>query len=335
MLSPFLSWCATQGIITPLTLCGEETSYRYMKIDNHSLSGDILRIPLKACIIDKTPELLSQKLAKERDMGDESIFAPYINVLPTLDVSENGDYIGPLSCMPRFWDEKRIEVVSDADGGQLERKLIEDKRNGLDPWAHACVTSRANYVLGHGYAMTPILDMINHDSSISTSARVDEEDELYLSSSTSFSAGSEVFISYGELTNLETLCSYGFVSSKNEHNKESIDVIMIRKAPVKVTFSCIDGSIDENSLAILRSFLATPAELDNTKFFDKPISDNNEEEVFSLIASYLQEAIEDAARGVNKLKGQDELLEKYLSSRVSTLEKGLTFVNTKFPCLEY
>jgi hypothetical protein len=373
---------------------GENSSYRYMayyesgnesqkknSIDiltmSPTVSGTILQIPLDACIIAETPELLSKKLAKERDLGKDSFYEPYINVLPSLDNdnSDGSDGSGidihdgcSLRSMPRFWERKRVELVTNADGGQMERKLMEDERKELDPWAHACVVSRANYVYGHGFAMTPILDMINHDGSVSTSAKIvhnnddngNSKDELHLSINDDFEIGNEVKISYGELTNLETLCNYGFISPPGEHcnkfNTECIDILLMRKAPVKVTISDVDGRIDLGAIATLRSNLATPAELDkiynndsssdgnanvsgnvdsSNKFFTAPISDSNEEEVFSLIASFIDEAITDATDGVDKVRGEDDLVERYLQCRADTLKKGLEYVKKKFPDLEY
>ena len=95
---------------------------------------------MNACIIAETPEKLSQKLAQERNLGQDSFYAPYIHVLPNLETISKKDK-NQLSSMPRFWDSERIELVSHADGGQIERKLKEDERKDLDPWAYAYVTS--------------------------------------------------------------------------------------------------------------------------------------------------------------------------------------------------
>jgi hypothetical protein len=41
------------------------------------------------------------------------------------------------------------------------------------PWALACVDSRSNFLPDNAYSMTPrMLDMLNHDSRVKTSARV-------------------------------------------------------------------------------------------------------------------------------------------------------------------
>ena len=351
MITPFKSWCTAQGILTPLQLCGE-LPYRYMKYDDSQLAngsigkdeitGPILRVPLHACIIADSPVDLSKRLAEEKDMGEESKFAPYINILPELDYYKE--------ILPRFWSEERIDLVTDGDGGQVYRKIQEDDCPDVDPWAHACVTSRANYVQKNGYAMTPILDMINHDSASITSAAI-LEDELFLSVDNTFQNGEEVFISYGDLTNLETLCNYGFISDKKTAcNSESIDVLMMRQQPVKVTISSVDGSLDPGSIAILRSYLASPAEISakenereengakgtSLSLFASPISESNEEEVFSFIASFIDEALYDARSGVEKASEKnDDLVERYLTARAETLVKGLDFVKSKFPGIEY
>jgi len=264
--------------------------------------------------------------------------------------------------MPRFWSADRMEMITAADGGQVLRKTTEDARPDLDPWAHACVTSRANYVQGHGFAMTPILDMINHDGLCGTRASI-VEDELYLSVDQTYSMGDEVFISYGDLTNLETLCNYGFVdpssSSEDEdvdddstttvtkkHNEEVIDVSMIRRPAVRVVVSDADGSFDADALATLRSYLISPEEMERRRnmeggetngpitTFINPISEESEEDVFCLITSFLIEALADANDGVEVAMGQeDRLVECYLRERVTTLEKGLAFARRKFPSL--
>lgn len=358
-LAEFKAWCFEKGIITPLNLLireddndeigNENNKYRFMEYsDNDSFSkrpekldGPILRVPLKACIIADSPEDLSIELAKERDLGDKSFFAPYIKVLPSLDSPS-------IQSMPRMWSAEKMEKVIEFDGGQIYQKVqmdaMKNKDLNLDPWAHACVTSRANYLFGKGYAMTPILDMINHDATSKTSARI-IQDELFLSVDKEFGKGEEVFISYGDLTNLETFCNYGFVSETNRSNKEFIDVKMIRRLPVRVTIdSESGGSLDAGSLATLRSYLTPPEEvnallarnenLSMNTVFTKPISDSNEVEVYSFIASFVDEAIHEGSKGIDWARENDDaLLEKYLVSRVNVLKKGLEFMTQRFPDL--
>ena len=206
-LSEFEKWCIEKGINTPLNLKLRNGSYRFMEYSDESsfpnrpenLDGPILRVPLKACIMADTLEELSVALAKERDLGSDSDFAPYIRVLPTLGKSSS------LDVLPRFWTEEKMDKVSEFDGGQIYRKVKMDKdsqKNNVDQWAYACVSSRANFLgPGRGYAMTPVLDMINHDPSSKTSGAV-IDDELFLSVESEFKKGDEVMISYGVLSNL-------------------------------------------------------------------------------------------------------------------------------------
>ncbi len=342
MLSPFVSWCIQQGAITQLELCGESSTYRYMRYDpinvsittSPTIQGEILKIPLKTCIIADTPESLSHKLLKEKELGQDSFYAPYIDVLPTLEKDTKNDmFVGTLSTLPRFWNDERKELVTKADGGQMERRLVQDYRKDVDPWAYACVSSRANYVLGHGFAMTPILDMINHDSSVTTTAKivkdnngVDVDEELHLFIGDSFDIGEEVFISYGDLTNLDTLCNYGFVSEMNQSNKETVDILLMGSAPVQVEISQMDGSIDNTALSILRSSISVVARDNN---------DGMDEEVYSLIASFIDEAIYDANEGAGKsIEQGDDLVTKYLQCRSATLQRGLDRIKNKFPEIE-
>lgn len=350
-LSEFKDWCTSQGILTPLDLkVRGEDNYRYMEYsDDESFTnrpeqledGPILMVPLKACITADTPENLSKELAKEKELGDQSFFAPYINVLPSLESKY-------LQSMPRLWPTEKLEETIEFDGGQIYNKVqmdrIQKKDLNLDPWADACVTSRANYILDKGYAMTPILDFLNHDSASQTSARI-IDDDLFLSVEGKNKKGDEVFISYGDLTNIETLCNYGFVSETNSFNKEIVDVKMIRKAPVPVTIDDQSGgSLDVGSLATLRSYLTPIEEIeaivakDNNismrTVYMKPISDSREEEVYSFIASFVDEAIYDATQGIEWAQSnQDKLMEIYYTERVKVLKKGIAFMKKKIPDL--
>lgn len=354
-LAVFKDWCTSRGIITPLDLQVRSENggdYRYMVYSSDQsiagrpdkLSGPILRIPLDACIVSDTLEGLAKELEKERNLGENSKFAPYINVLPTLSSPS-------LQSMPRFWSEEKLEKVSEFDGGQIYQRveLVKStcKEYNLDPWAYACVNSRANFLDGKGYAMTPILDMINHDGSSKTTASI-MENELFLSIEKDFSFGDEVFISYGSFSNVETLCDYGFVDlESNNFKTECVDVRMIRKAPVKVTIDGnANGRIDLGSLTILRSYLAPPEAVEallssNDKIsrntvFTRPISDAIEEDVHSFIASFIDEAIFDGKEGIQWAKdNHEDMIEKYLNCRVEVLTKGLNFIKRKFPDLLY
>lgn len=321
----FESWCLAQGITSPLKLQGADSSYRYMSCVDGEVMGDLLRVPLDACITADSSEALAERLAFEKSLGSDSKFAPFIDMFPpTLE---------SLSGMPRFWNPSRLDTVT--DGGQLEQRMKLSMNEVVDPWALACVNSRANYLDDFSYSLTPVLDMLNHDASVGTKAKI-KDDTLVLSVAKTFSAGDEVFISYGDLSNLDTLSDYGFVSADNAANAESLVVKMIRQPPVGVIVDC-HGSINLDAIAKLREYVASMYGVDSFGVDDlylQPVSDSNEEEVYSFLASYLQEAIDDAEMGAKQAKG-DDLVTTYLIERAKTLQKGINAIEEKFPDLEY
>ena len=124
--SIFLGWAASKGIQTPLDLKQRDDGRYMICKEDIAASVDLLTVPLQSCITADTLENLAERLKYEKDKGEESIYAPYINVLPTLE-DEN------LLTLPRFWNVERLERIT--DGGQLEARMMNDKRDDLDSWA--------------------------------------------------------------------------------------------------------------------------------------------------------------------------------------------------------
>lgn len=181
---PFLSWCTSRGISTPLQLVGDGT-YRSMRLPpteaelrrmSTSPQGhiNVVTVPLDACIIGKDLPTLVDRLKYEKSLGSDSTFAPWLDLFPTIDEFQG---------MPRFWSPERLEFVKKFDGGQLEARMeIDQQRIDQcdDQWALACVDSRSNFLPDETYSLTPLLDMFNHDARYKTSARVDGGDRLML-----------------------------------------------------------------------------------------------------------------------------------------------------------
>ena len=366
--APFLAWSQAKGIKSPLVLTGEG-AYRKMVLPkdretlmSQSTSNDLVQLiqaPLDACLVGEDWETLVDKLKFEKAQGDKSEYEPWLSQFPTLD-----DFSG----MPRFWTQERRDFVSQFDGGQLEKRMDRDKLRFDqvdDQWALACVDSRSNFLPDKTYGMTPLLDMLNHDSRVKTSARVDGADRLLLEVTSdtifledeksgsdwtnqifggffggdSFRAGQEVFVSYGDFDNLELLCNYGFVANNNVANVETFRVRVMRKQP---SFLVIDdtGSIDnmynQLSLADLRMNLLTENEFELLKDYDGDgkISDRNELEVYALIAGELDEAMYEAKMGISAAKDRnDALVASYLKGRYTTLNKGIEWLKSKYPDL--
>lgn len=334
----FLAWTASKGIETPLDLNERSDSSRYTTAKaDVDITEDILQVPISACITSDSLDGLAERLAYERKLESKSDYSPYIDVLPTLERDDSY-----LASLPRFWKSKRLERV--ADSGQLERRMMNDERNDLDQWALACVDSRANF-LGDGmYAMTPFLDMINHDASVQTRAQVEKDkgfagsgDILRLQSGKKCAKGSEVFISYGNLSNLDTLVDYGFVSDTNPCNTETITVRMMGHQPFVLNVYA-DGSIDAGSKATLRYNLATPEDLEIFSSIEKgsglgilakPLSERNEVDVQSFIASTIDEALYETKAGAAETK-DDALINMYLSAREKQFELAIEKITNKF-----
>eukprot|EP00536_Pseudo-nitzschia_multiseries_P008575 jgi/Psemu1/287891/fgenesh1_pg.219_\ len=369
--TPFLAWSNAKGISTPLQL-GSDGNYRSMRIPSSETAESLVsestapkgftnvaQVPLDACIIGGDLPTLVEKLKYEKSLGDDSSYAPWLNLFPTLDDFKD---------MPRFWTQDRLDFVSKFDGGQLEARMeIDEPRISKcdDPWALAIVDSRTNYLPDETYSLTPMLDMFNHDATFKTSGRVEEDSTLkidvssnaILASATAenvdwtdqvfgffkgkddkIKQGDEVFISYGDFDNVELLSNYGFCSIENSANIEQFKVRSLGMG-TKPTLLVVDnqGSIDNlfntMSLDSLRLSLATPSELEEYDGIGT-ISDRNEEEMYALIAGELEEAVYDAKAGISEaeLRG-DMLISMYLKGRSRTLEAGLNILKEAYPDL--
>ena len=363
--STFLSWCSAQGIESSLKLEGSHP-YRYVTCekDLRPNSGSnkipLISVPLESCLTGDSHTALADRLTFETMLGEDSMFAPYLNMLPP----PLEDAKSSLLEMPRFWSEDRLSSICNFDGGQLEERLevIEqnDEEKLVDAWALACVKSRSNFLDNGSYAMAPLLDMMNHDPTIKTKAKVlgrkDKNKEKGFQKDSlprgpalelsildhSFSAGNEIFMSYGDMTNLDTLCDYGFVADNNPCNVECLDVrLILSPEPVKVAVAS-DGTIALETLALLRRLLANGEELkgknrDQLADFMEPLSENNELEVLSFLATELDMSSKAARRGSLEAATvrEDRMVTSYLSTRAATFEQAIETIKEKFPDLEY
>lgn len=369
-LAPFLAWSQAKGISTPLELVSNG-AYRYMALPadkdtlrSQSTSSDSINIvtaPMEACIVGEDWETLCEKLKYEKAKGSDSDYGPWLDLFPTLD---------DLQGMPRFWNSDRLDFVSKYDSRQLEARMEIDRlryNQVDDQWALAVVDSRSNFLPDNTYSMTPMLDMFNHKSNVKTTARLDGSNRFLLevesksilgggdkakkgdwtdqlfgifggSGGDPYKKETEVYVSYGNFDNMETLLNYGFVEEDNATNEETFRVRLLGKATsflVVDSKGSIDNMINQLSLADLRVAVATPAEietLEETWNGMGKISKRNDIEVFALIAGELEEALYDAKNGADEatMKG-DDLVANYLRGRQKTLEKGRDWLKEKYP----
>jgi hypothetical protein len=378
-LKIFQAWCQAKGIQSSLQIHEATPGKRYttLREDMNSLpilnEGsdrriNLLQVPLQAgtCLVAEDSETLVDRLHFELKLGDTSDYAPYLDTFPRI---EN------LNHMPRFWSERRMELLT--DGGQLERALEADRPRyrHQDPWALACVDSRCHFLPDGRYCLTPVLDMINHQPAIPTHLRVTQNDtntslnqvdqiiKLGISiqdDSQIFSGkkenekntfldwwrnpftkqsklNQEIFISYGEFSNSQTLLQYGFVVPDNPHNIEVLVVrVLQRTSPIILTIRA-DGSIDDIDMGKIRMAFANTMEKDILKSIasqgppiDSPafVSSRNEDEVMGFVAAELEIAIERALEG-SALCKHDTLVSLYLKERGQTLQRALSLVLSK------
>ena len=332
--APFHSWCESRGITSPLKLQGLGSDYRYLSpTDALSAGSSILSVPLDACLVANTKEVLAEKLYHEKSLGSKSEYAPYLQMLPP-DLNAFQDF-------PRFWSDERRDLLFGLDGGQVERRIATDERKELDPWAYAVVSSRSNFLCDYRYSITPFLDFLNHDPLVGTSATISDSGILDLATNRSWKADEEVKISYGALSNIDTLCDYGFVTENNPCNIECLEIRLMGSPNVAVAVYP-DGSVDKSAIYMLRENLATPEEAmmamgrdEKVLKFAKPLSENNELDVYSLLASSLDDAASTASSGAEDVASSDALISTYLSGRASTLRKGIAKILEQYPNLEY
>jgi len=427
LLPSFRSWCSAQGIVSPLAVRERaEDGFRYTVLDHDrsdhhpqqqsstttTFTTELIRAPLQACLTAPTHAELAERLLYEQSLGDASHWAPYLAVLPS-----NFD------SFPRFWSSARLASVT--DGGSLAEAVARDARERLvdfsnnsdnRAWAMACVDSRCNVLPDGRFALTPLLDFINHDGTVPTTARVLEQsnnseqqqqqqhqstlvlqvatasllskpnkktveelgetaappEEKKPSFLTNFfqpnnnnkkqpqqqqqpspkdaNDDDEVCISYGNLTNLQTLLNYGFVQPDNNPcNTETVVVPLRTQRPIPVPVEvAANGAIDSVALSNLRRAVATADEtlsLDGdsstttTRLMMTPfLSQRNEEEAHAVLAGYLDEAVLEARRGAatatnNSDDNNDLLVRDYLLGRATTLQAALDRIQTRFPQL--
>ena len=353
-LKPFLSWCASQGISSCLQIKSTDSDFRYAVWDHHhypsidrSLTQTrVFQCPLDACIISASSQELADRLVHEVNLGADSKFADYLDVLPTMEVFEE--------TLPRFWSKDRIKSVSDS--GCLQQVIRDDLARvqaAKDPWALAIVDTRSHFLPDRKYSLTPLLDMINHDPHVDTKMNfTDGQLFLYVNTDTipeppvmSFlsklfnsdpSKTQQVCIKYGDFTNLYSLYQYGFVVPDNPHNTETVFVSLLRQPNLRVKIQA-DGRIDTLSLGTMRRTLATSEELNLIKGSPAMVpflSRRNELEVYAVILACVEDALDHAKQGADAAKqNKDDLVQVYLAERAKTLRRGLKRIEREFPQL--
>uniref|UniRef100_A0A7S1TNV7 Rubisco LSMT substrate-binding domain-containing protein n=2 Tax=Phaeomonas parva TaxID=124430 RepID=A0A7S1TNV7_9STRA len=232
-------------------------------------------------------------LLNERERGDESFWAPYYAVLPSLQ-----------EVNPTFaWDESSLEALEGSPllastrsmQGKLTRewealqstifplapeKFPEEAFNyDLFVWAFAMLFSRAVRIRslerGETLALVPYADLINH--SPFSNAFIDgrspsgldkvfnlKEDEVVLYADRSYKRMEQVVISYGQKSNAELLLLYGFALDRNPFNSVDVGVALLDKTAAENEEGLDD--IDKQLLEAKRIFLDVRNRQDEAAF---------------------------------------------------------------------
>jgi len=275
LVGELVQWCVSRGfsgsglaVRPPIVSATKEKRGRGLEATRRVEKGEcVLTLPLRSGIVDeaeghppsaraaieKAPwgVRLACRLLQERKKGEESAYAPYLELIP-----ENVE-TSPLhyaeeeisrACYPPM--EKEIEEMraavkkwyDDLNGGEGKEALagatMEEFKNAV-----AVVHSRTYGVssgdTGEGYfrALLPLADLLNHggdeyidetrsvESTISTETVAwseitdeDEESEIMFTAQKSLEPGEEALMSYGERSNDHFLLYYGFVPHRNPHD---------------------------------------------------------------------------------------------------------------------
>jgi hypothetical protein len=356
--SAFEAWCKAQSIQTCLEIQQDSAGYRYasLKNDDHPDSlkafSPLLQVPIKACLTAPSSEELADQLQYHIGLVSESPFHPYLNLFPA-----------SFEHLPRYWS--RDLLLSIPDGGLLYQAAMEDDelRLGNFPqlaWELAVVDSRSHFLPNGDYSLTPVLDMMNHDAQVETRLRVKDDELLTLSvhdpvweqaqktrqeetqtlwsrfaSSFQLSQPStsrrpnEICISYGKLTNVQTMLQYGFCAVDNPYNLERLRIRLRRRLqPLTISFSA-EGTL-VSSLSPLRKALATTEERDLIQDMQEVafVSYRNEDEVQALVLAELQVAMDQARQAIATAGGTtgDKMISVYLEERANTLQRALTML---------
>lgn len=260
-LSPVATWGSPKH---PLVIANETTddgedSGRGLIASKSILQNECLfEVPYEVIIskeaaLKHIPELddtvneyvaISIFLISEREKGDKSFWAPYIDILPDDD-----------KLIPLFrWTEEDRALLAGSPTLVAAESLSDKLRNEFQTvdklyfqpnpdrfpshifnyqnweWAFAILFSRAiSLTKGKIIALVPYADLLNHNPFCSNYIDVHREmltgDRFVrLYSDRPYSITDQVFVTYGPKPNADLLLLYGFVSDRNPY--DSVDLIV-------------------------------------------------------------------------------------------------------------
>ena len=259
--------------------------YRLVAKEVISCGESILEIPLSCCFSShlhpitkenewmeelEWPARIAAQLLIEKQKGDDSFWAPYISLLPSprrftssLPYYWPEDTIDDLACFPEISDEvnKMKFMRQNLFEKTLQKSPFELERKDFD-WALDCVATRNIKIDSTTNMCVPLLDFMNHNASVRSKFELilnkDSKESfvrvIHLPGGRDLLPGDEIFLNYGELDVVKSLCDYGFISSDAALKEASISLSIPRKYYVKHLMAELQAKEEaiRSPLALLR-----------------------------------------------------------------------------------
>lgn len=282
-------------------------------------------------------------LIRERSLGDDSFFSPYLGVLPrdeelTPLFRWSEEELAPLAGSPTVAAAAslRRKVAGEYADADAPDGLFGRTRSVFDPavyteaaweWAFAVLFSRLVLLRGSGtLALVPYADLLNHNPYCG--AYIDTFQENFTGigyvcvfTDRPYGKMEQVYTTYGQKTNSELLLLYGFVVDRNPYDAVDVSVTVDEGDPMyarKVEFLDSAGQEAGTSVAFplyadrypmelieyLRFCVATEGEMDSGADWGDFVCERNE----VAVAQALLGACTAALTGYQRTLEEDDAL---------------------------
>ena len=206
--------------------------------------------------------MLAMELMKEKLLGEESFWAPYIDILPELDQMTQVETFSE-DQLEEFHHTSVVlaarqnkEKFSKVTRFMVEHRLLEKDSVDLFRWAYLIVRTRAIQKREKGSGafvdemiLVPFIDSIRIDARDAANVNVVfDEDSLILFSTRAIGEQEEAVMSFGQYANIYYLMNLGTVPESNMDEAFLIKLAgFIRDDPLKIEKEAVWKSISTNS----------------------------------------------------------------------------------------
>jgi len=275
-------------------------------------------------------------LIKERSKGADSFWKPYIDVLPSLEevnptVVWSEDELAALEGSPLVSATLSLRLKLQKEFETLQQDIFSKHPDLFPPevfnldsyrWAFVILFSRAICLNGleggPQVALVPYADLFNHNpfasSFIDAQSKggwfTETKEEVVVYADRSYKKFEQVFISYGQKSNLELLLLYGFALDRNPYNAVDLTVVLPESDPLfegkraflatkglkpEMEFPVYNDRYPDELLQFLRLVCLTPEQKGSRDFgaftFAELICAENELDVLQLIREACKDSL--------------------------------------------